>query len=110
MAYLDTKSLSKAKEKAAKLGCTHFFHHVLKSNEIISTYFVKGNKPDSDGNLQEIAHYIASMQSFNRCERKQPVINLNDVRTGYTALHKLDIPVSNSDQISQPVSVLDICK
>ncbi len=90
MAYNDTQSLRIAKQKAVKLGATHFFNYVLhETGEIFSTYFVNGDQPDSKGMLKELAGYSHNMKSFNIFERDQPFKNLNDKRTGYTHLIKI---------------------
>lgn len=72
MSFNNTKSLLEAKQKALAAGATHYFQHILKSGEIVSTYFVKGLDLVGGENLQEIAHYTHGMNSFNIYERLQP--------------------------------------
>lgn len=72
MAYMDTQSSYEARQKAKALGATHYFEHHLPSGNIPCLYFVKGDQPDQEGNLLEVAHYVTAMNSFSELIRKQP--------------------------------------
>ena len=72
MAYLDTRNIHVAIEKARNLGATHYFQHVLETGGIFSTHFVKTDQVDDNNNLLEVGHFIGDMKSFCDLERPFP--------------------------------------